>query len=46
MAGDYSKEIEEFLHKSKIKVRRAGKDQIVEVLKYYDSLKAKGRLQK
>jgi hypothetical protein len=46
MAGDHSKEIKEFLHKSRIKVRRAGKDQIVEVLKYYDSLKETGRLQK
>ena len=46
MAGDHSKEIKEFLHKSRIKVRRANKEQIVEVLKYYDSLKATGRLQK
>lgn len=46
MAGDHSKEIKDFLHKSRIRVRRAGKDQIVEVLKYYDSLKATGRLQK
>jgi len=46
MAGDHSQEIKEFLHKSRIKVRRAEKDQIAEVLKYYDSLKATGRLQK
>lgn len=42
MAGDHSREIKDFLHKSGIKVRKAGKDQIVEVLKYYDSLKATG----
>ena len=43
IAGDHSREIKEFLHKSKIRVRKAGKDQIVEALKYYDSLKATGR---
>ena len=46
MAGDHSTEIKDFLHKSKIRVRSAGKDQIAEVLKYYDSLIAKGRLEK
>ena len=43
MSGDRSKEMKEYLHKSKIKVRKAGKEQIVEVLKYYDSLKASGK---
>jgi hypothetical protein len=40
---DQSQMVKDFLHKSKIRVRKAGKDQIVEVLRYYDSLKESGR---
>jgi hypothetical protein len=42
--GDHSKEVKEFLRKEGIKVKKAGKERIVEVLKYYDSLKNSGRL--
>lgn len=42
--GDHSKEVKEFLRKKGIKVKKAGKESIVEVLKYYDSLKVSGRL--
>jgi predicted Fe-Mo cluster-binding NifX family protein len=41
---DHSKEVKEFLRKEGIKVKKAGKERIVEVLKYYDSLKISGRL--
>jgi hypothetical protein len=40
LLSDHSREMKNFLQKSKIRVKKAGKDQIVEVLKYYDSLKA------
>jgi hypothetical protein len=43
MFGNHSQEIKEFLHKAKIRIIKAGKDQIIEVLKYYDSLKASER---
>jgi hypothetical protein len=36
----HSQEVKNYLHKSQIRVKKAGKDQIVEVLKYYDSLNA------
>jgi hypothetical protein len=41
---DHSKEVKEFLRKEGIKVKKAEKERIVEVLKYYDSLKISGRL--
>jgi hypothetical protein len=40
--GDKSQEISAFLHKSKIRINRANKNQIVVILKYYDSLKTAG----
>jgi len=40
--GDKSQEINTFLHKSKIRVNKANRNQIVAVLKYYDSLKTAG----
>ncbi|MCX6321505.1 MAG: hypothetical protein NTX93_06850 [Bacteroidia bacterium] len=44
MFGNHSQEIKEFLRKAEIRIKKAGKDQIIEVLKYYDSLKESGRL--
>jgi hypothetical protein len=38
LVGDKSDDVREFLHSSGIKVRKADKDQIISVLKYYDSL--------
>jgi hypothetical protein len=40
--GDKSQEIKTFLHKSKIRINKANKNQIVVALKYYDSLKTAG----
>lgn len=40
MFGQYSPEIKEFLKNSKIKIRMAGKHEIIRILKYYDSLQS------
>ncbi len=38
--SDHSQEMKNFLHKSQIRTKKAMKDQLVGIVKYYDSLKA------
>lgn len=41
--GDSSQAIKDFMHKSRIKLNKADKEQIVDVLTYYDLIKKPGR---
>lgn len=40
--GERSKEVKKFIRKNKIKIRKAGKKEILSVLRYYDLLNASG----
>lgn len=43
---DHSKEIKDFVHKSRIKVKKATKTEIMAIINYYDSLRPSERLSK
>jgi len=44
LMGEKSKEVKKFLHATGVRVRQADKDQIITVLKFYDSLKRSHQL--